>query len=166
MLAVSADEAWLPAAPVVDGPAWLVAATALSRYRDGAWEAVGPLDRGDTASAPVLWPRTAPIWQATAQGLVRIEGDGWSVVAKDIGGDIRISLAAGDDGSVWTILDGDVVQVRPDGSRTSIGRPRAAAPLFEGAPLAAGPGRGLDGRLGSQARTVATPSVGRPVVAR
>jgi hypothetical protein len=71
---------------------------------------------------------------------VRIEGDGWSVAADDVGGDIRNSLAAGEDGSVWTILDGDVVQVRPDGSRTPIGRPRGSTPLFAGAPLAAGLG--------------------------
>ena len=139
VIAVSADEVWLPAATEVGGSPWLAPATALSRYRDGAWEAIGPQVRGDTAD-PAVMATDGAIWQATAQGLVRIEGDGWSVVANDIGGDIRSSLAAGDDGSVWTILDGDVVQVRPDGSRTSIGRPPGSTPLFAGAPLAAGPG--------------------------
>ncbi len=139
VLAVSADEVWLPAAPEVGASPWLVAGTTLSRYRDGRWASVGPVSPGDTASAPVLATDGA-IWQATPQGLVRIEGDDWAVVAEDIGGYARVSLAAGDDGSVWTISDGDVVTVRPDGSRTSIGRPQGSKRLFEGLPLAAGAG--------------------------
>ena len=139
VLAVGADEVWLPAGPVSDGPAWLVATTALSRHRDGMWVAVGPVSAGDLANPPVLATDGA-IWQASAKGLVRIEGDTSTVVAKDIGGYARVSLAAGEDGSVWTISDGDVVAVRPDGSRTSIGRPQASKRLFEGLPLAAGSG--------------------------
>jgi hypothetical protein len=94
---------------------------------------------GDTASALVL-ASDGSIWQATPTGLVRIDGDDWSVVAQDIGGYTRVSLAAGEDGSVWTISDGDVVTVGPDGSRTSIGRPEGSRRLFEGLPLAAGLG--------------------------
>jgi hypothetical protein len=139
VLAVSAEEVWLPAAPEVGGSPWLVAGTTLSRHRDGAWQAIGPLGRGDTAD-PAVPASDGALWQASGDGLLRIAGDGWSVVADDIGGDIRSSLAAGEDGSVWTILDGDVVQVRPDGSRTPIGRPGGSRPLFAGAPLAAGPG--------------------------
>jgi hypothetical protein len=139
VLAVSRDEVWLPAAPEVGESPWLVAGTALSRYRDGTWASVGPVTSGDTASAMVLATDGA-IWQATPKGLVRIEGDDWAVVAEDIGGYSRVSLAAGDDGSVWTISDGEVVTVRPDGSRTSIGTPQGSKGLFEGAPLAAGAG--------------------------
>lgn len=139
VLAVSADEVMLPAAPEVGGSPWLVAGTSLSRYRDGGWASVGPVTSGDASSAPVL-ATDGSIWQATPQGLVRIEGDDWAVVAEDIGEYARTSLAAGDDGSVWTISDGDVVTVRPDGSRTSIGRPQGSKRLFEGLPLAAGPG--------------------------
>ena len=139
VLAVTADEVWLPAAPKVGGSPWLVAGTTLSRYRDGTWAAVGPVTPGDTASAPILATDGA-IWQATPKGLVRIEGDDWAVVADDIGGYARVALAAGEDGSVWTISDGDVVAVRPDGSRTSIGRPQGSKRLFEGLPLAAGSG--------------------------
>ena len=130
---------WLPAAPVAGGSPWLVAGTTLSRYRDGRWASVGPVTPGDASSAPVLATDGA-IWQATPKGLVRIEGDEWAVVDEDIGGYARTSLAAGDGGSVWTISDGDVMTVRPDGSRTSIGRPQGSKGLFEGTPLAAGPG--------------------------
>jgi ligand-binding sensor domain-containing protein len=80
------------------------------------------------------------VWQATAKGLVRIEGDTSTVVAEDMGAYTRVPLAAGDGGSVWAIVDGDVVRVRPDGSRTSIGRPPGSRRLFEGTPLAAGHG--------------------------
>jgi hypothetical protein len=139
VLAVSGDEVWLPAAPEVGGSPWLVAGTTLSRYRDGRWAPVGPVTPGDTASTPVLATDGA-IWQATPTGLMRIEGDDWAVVAEDIGGYARVSLASGDEGSVWTISDGDVVTVRPDGSRTSIGTPQGSTGLFEGAPLAAGAG--------------------------
>ncbi len=135
----SADEVLLPAAPKVGGSPWLVSGTTLSRYRDGRWASVGPVSTGDTASALVLATDGA-IWQATPKGLVRIEGDDWAVVAEDIGGYTRTSLATGEDGSVWTISDGDVVTVRPDGSRTSIGRPQGSKRLFEGLPLAAGSG--------------------------
>jgi hypothetical protein len=116
-----------------------VAATPLSRFRDGAWDAVGPVSRGDTANAAVMATDGA-IWQATAEGLVRIEGDSSTVVADDVSGYTGVSLASGEDSSVWTIVDGDVVQIRPDGSRTSIGRPEGSKPLFDVAPLAAGPG--------------------------
>jgi hypothetical protein len=139
VLAVTPDEVWLPTAPVSTGAAWLVARTTLSRYRDGRWASVGPVTSGDADSAPVLATDGA-VWQATPQGLVRIEGDEWAVVDEVICGYARTSLAAGDGGSVWTISDGDVVTVRPDGSRTSIGRPQGSKGLFEGNPLAAGPG--------------------------
>ena len=139
VLAIDADEVWLPAAPVSDGQAWPVASTSLSRYRDGAWVAVGPVTTGDMANAPVRASDGA-VWQATAKGLVRIEGDASTVVAEDIGAYTRVSLAAGDGGSVWALSDGEVVSVRPDGSRTSIGRPPDSRRLFEGTPLAAGPG--------------------------
>jgi hypothetical protein len=139
VLAVDAEEAWLPTAPISTGAAWLVARTTLSRYRDGTWASVGPVTTGDVASTLVLATDGA-IWQATPAGLVRIEGDDWAVVDEDIGGYMRTSLAAGDEGSVWTISDGDVVTVRPDGSRTSIGRPEGSMGLFEGMPLAAGLG--------------------------
>ena len=139
VLAISADEVWLPAAPVSDGQAWPVASTSLSRYRDGAWVAVGPVSTGDMANAPVRASDGA-VWQATAKGLVRIEGDASTVVAEDIGGYTRVSLAPGDGGSVWAVSDGGLVTVGADGSSTSIGRPQGGKRLFEGAPLAAGPG--------------------------
>jgi len=139
LLAVSTGEAWLPAAPLSDSTAWLVAATALSRYRDGTWAAVGPQSAGDMAHAPVLATDGA-VWVAAGEGLVRIEGDTSTVVADDLGGYTPTSLAAGADGTVWTISDGEVVQISADGSRTSIGRPEGSRPLFEGAPLAWVPG--------------------------
>ncbi|HYN56359.1 MAG TPA: hypothetical protein VES03_04080 [Motilibacterales bacterium] len=139
LLAVSADEAWLPAAPLEGGPAGLVPGTGLARYRDGAWVALGPVTRGDLANAPVLATDGA-VWVATGAGLVRIEGDASSVVADDLGSYTRTSVAAGEDGCVWTIAEGDVVRVCADGARTSIGRPKGTRGLWEAAALTAGPG--------------------------
>ena len=81
------------------------------------------------------------IWEVTPSGLIRIDraqgaGDEWSVIAEDIASDLNHAVTAGPDGSVWTTRDGSVVNVTPDGSRTSIGRPRGVAKLPEAGPLA------------------------------
>jgi hypothetical protein len=47
------------------------------------------------------------------------------------------SLAAGPDGSVWLVDDGVVVRIDPDGTRTSIGRPRGVRSLWTASSLAA-----------------------------
>lgn len=139
LLAVGADEVWLPATPVGAGPSGLVGSNLLSRFRAGSWEGVGPTIRGDLANSPALATDGA-IWQATPAGLVRIQGDASSVVAPSIGGYERRSLAAGDDARVWTILDGDLVEVAPDGELRSVGRPTGSSPLWSSAALAAGGG--------------------------
>ncbi len=120
-------------------PPWLVAGTTLSRHRDGAWDAIGPVSPA-TRPASRSWPRMAPSGRPRPTGSCgsRVTAGRWSPTTS--AAYMRTSLAAGDEGSVWTILDGDVVAVRPDGSRTPIGRPGGSRPLFAGAPLAAGPG--------------------------
>ncbi|MCU0262636.1 MAG: hypothetical protein MUF09_03080 [Candidatus Nanopelagicales bacterium] len=139
LVAVSAEEAWLPVEeglrPTAPGGGY----NALARLREGAWVTLGPPTRGDTENSPVLATDGA-VWQVTGQGLVRILGETASVVSTDVGGYSRISLAAGEDGSVWTVSAGDVVQVRPDGSIRSIGRPEGSRPFPAATPLAVGPG--------------------------
>ena len=139
LLAVSPDEAWLPAVSPVPGPPWPVGATTLCRYRAGAWTEVAPVGGGDVGDVPVLATDGA-VWYVTGEGLIRVVGDIPSMVAADVVGYVPASLAAGEDGSVWMISGGVVVGVAPDGSRTSIGRPRGSRPLFAGAPLTAGSG--------------------------
>lgn len=139
LLAVSSDEAWLPVVSPVPGPSWPMGATALGRYRDGAWAAVGSAAGGDAANFPVLATDGA-VWHVTGQGLIRVADDTVAVVAGDLPGYVPASLAAGDDGSAWIISGGAVVRVAPDGSRTSIGRPKDSKSLFSGAALAAGSG--------------------------
>ena len=103
VLAVNADEVWLPAAPVSDGRhgSW---PGPRSRGTARRWVAVGPVTSGDVASAPVLASDGA-VWQATPQGLARIEGDDSAVVDEDIGASARTRLRRGW-GLVLAVLTG------------------------------------------------------------
>jgi len=54
----------------------------------------------------------------TPVGLVRVDGDDWTVMSEHTTS--RQQLAAGSDGSVWAIEGGAVVRLDADGSRTPI----------------------------------------------
>ena len=127
LLAVSADEAWalaqragdrvaVPGAPegVTRAPqGW-------SRYRDGTWTPVG----GDVGQGcPAALATDGAVWMTTQDGLVRWADGRADVVLPGLE---ECSVLAGPSGSVWVSDGGDVVRVLPDGTTTSIGRPKGA----------------------------------------
>lgn len=131
VIARSAGEVWLPATPM-PAPAGAetggAAGAGLMRYEGGTWARVGPDVPGDTPVAPVQASDGA-IWEVTRFGeLVRLEGEAAAVLvpSDDYGSGGPLAPAAR--GAVWTIVDGEVVRVAPDGTRRS-----ASAP--EGGPL-------------------------------
>lgn len=127
LLAVSADEAWalaeragdrvaVPGAPegVTRAPqGW-------SRYRDGTWTPVG----GDVGQGcPAALATDGAVWMTTQDGLVRWADGSAEVVLPGLE---ECGVLAGPSASVWVSDGGDVVQVGPDGTTTSIGRPKGA----------------------------------------
>jgi hypothetical protein len=127
LLAVSADEAWAlaqrPGEPVaVPGAPEGVTRVpqGWARYRNGSWTPVG----GDVGQGcPAALASDGAIWMTTSEGLVRWADGRAAVVVENLE---ECSVVAGPSGSVWVTDGGDVVQVRADGSRTSIGRPKGA----------------------------------------
>jgi hypothetical protein len=150
LVAASGQEAWSLAyrpgevvqMPDSLGDPWTGPPLGWTRFHDGTWTAVGPA---------VLWygrpaalATDGALWALTSAGLVRFLGEQWQAVAADLveGPDDGMfwndpRVVAGPDSSVWTsTTDGRIVQVRPDGTRTDIGRPPgvdAAVPRAGGA---------------------------------
>lgn len=131
VIARSADEVWLPATPM-PAPAGAgtggAAGAGLMRSLGGTWQRVGPDVAGDTLVAPVQASDGA-IWELTRFGeLVRIEGEDATVILTPEEFGFGAALAPADRGAVWTVLDGEVVRIAPDGTRRSVGAP-AGAPV-------------------------------------
>lgn len=123
--AVSADEVWSRLRPVTEPRSDRDSRWAL--FRDGQWAARGPRVTGMGASAVAS---DGALWATTTQGLVRYSGEDWSVVAEDVmqaTARRESTLAAGADGSVWASVSGDIVMIRPDGTRQSVGSPAGMA---------------------------------------
>ena len=140
VIAIGAEEVWLPATPM---PARAGAGTGgapgagLMRYRDGAWQRIGPDIAGDTPPRPVLASDGA-IWEVTRFGeLARVVGDEASVVVPGHEFQGPAALAPAGGGAVWAVVDGDVVRIAPEGARTSIGRPEGVARIDPYNPIAA-----------------------------
>jgi hypothetical protein len=115
LVAVSSNEVWARA----DSGVW-------SRYRDGEWEAVGPQDaRRQMGYGSGVVASDGAVWVLTTAGLVRVDGDDWSVMSEDATS--WQQPAAGPDGSVWAIEESDdvasVVKFHADGTRTTIDPP-------------------------------------------
>jgi hypothetical protein len=111
---MQAHVGWWPLQAVSANEVW----AGMSRYADGAW--TQPL--GEDPPDGVFGTRATDgaLWFVTPTGVPRVDGADAVIVAKDItSGAVR----PGPDGSVWVAANGDVVQLEPDGSRTSIGHP-------------------------------------------
>ena len=134
LAAVSADEVWNRIA--VSTAAGGNRESRWARFSGGAWNPVGPRVTGMGSSAVAS---DGALWATTAEGLVRYSGQDWEVIAPDVrqATSRRESIVvAGADGSAWASVDGDVVGFRPDGTRTTIGRPEgmeSAVPRAAGA---------------------------------
>ena len=135
LLATGADEVYLPAEPLQHDPNDL--SIALMRRRDFEWVRIdGSVTGGDLPTGPMLATDGA-VWVMTRDGLLRDPGDSWEILDTGIDPWSGSALVAGPAGSAWLVDDGDVVRVDPDGTRTSIGRPEGAKPLWSMSPLAA-----------------------------
>lgn len=111
---MQAHVGWWPLQAVSANEVW----AGVSRYADGAW--TQPL--GEDSPEGVFGTRATDgaLWFVTPTGVTRVDGGDVAVVAADI---TAGAVTPGPDGSVWVALDGDVVRLEPDGSRTSIGHP-------------------------------------------
>ena len=118
--AVSADEVWV------------TGESSLYRYRDGRWHDA-------EAASDCLTPATdGALWTTAGEASVEYPGGGRLFRSTAAGSGVvtdRPALCgygagtfAGPQGSVWVIQDDEVVRVRPDGRRTSIGRPARVDP--------------------------------------
>jgi hypothetical protein len=124
LTAVSADEVWTQAqrsgeaTPPPGAPeGFLQKPTGWIRYRNGAWQEIGAPTTGMCGAALAT---DGAVWANTSDGLMRVVGDDVQVVWPGVP---DCGVLAGAGGSVWALVDGEVVRVGPDGSRTSIGRP-------------------------------------------
>jgi ligand-binding sensor domain-containing protein len=118
LVAVSSDEVWARA----ESGVW-------SRYRDGEWEAVGPQNAARAMGyGSGVVASDGAVWLLTNVGLVRVDGDDWTVMSEDATS--WQQPAAGADGSVWAIEESDdvatVVRFHADGTRTTIDDPPIA----------------------------------------
>lgn len=124
LTAVSTDEVWTQAqragepTQVPGAPAGVVRKpTGWVRWRNGAWQEVGASTTGMCSAALAT---DGAVWIGTADGLVRASGDDVEVVWPGLP---DCGVLAGAAGSVWVLSEGNLVGVRPDGTRVSIGRP-------------------------------------------
>lgn len=133
---VSADEVW-----VNSGGSWL-------RILDGVREILGPGGMCSTvATDGAIWVTLIDEDSVDYPGggrLVRITADGYTVSDQVALCERGATQAAGEAGSLWVLEPGrgEVVQVWPDGRRTSIGHPRRVdpAPADEWRSVSAAPG--------------------------
>ncbi len=128
LVAASTNEVWADLRPP---GIWL---PRVVRYADGAWSTSDPPltafgDEG-LAGVPVLATDGA-IWQVTAEGLARFDGDSWAIVDPELvgAGLHEDGAAAGPGGSLW-LLPSDpaapLVEVGPSGLRREIALPRGS----------------------------------------
>jgi hypothetical protein len=142
LVAASVREAWVDLRPP---GIWL---PRMVRYFDGEWSTSDPPrtalgDRG-LAGVPVLATDGA-IWQVTAEGLARFDGDSWVIVDPDL---VGVGLhedgaAPGPGGSLWMIPPDPaepLVEVGPSGRRRDIALPRGlrGSPVLSVAPSGGG----------------------------
>ena len=102
------------------------------RYGDGEWQ---DAEAGSGCLAPAT---DGALWSTAFDGSVEYPGGGRLFRSTADGSRVVTDRAAlcgygastfaGPQGSVWVIQDDEVVRVRPDGGRTSIGRPERVDP--------------------------------------
>jgi len=117
VLAVSHDEVWTRTWG--GSPGWW-------RYHDGSWAAVGPHEPSELGPGDAVLAPDGSVWAITPGGLVRFEGEQWTVMDASM---TMGRLAAGPDGTVWEVggEGGGILGFRADGTSTFIGPPTGDA---------------------------------------